>query len=653
MKKKLLKFTGLFITFIMVMWFAGCGNKTAETSETNPGDNQTAETSAGTETETLTEEPAKEPEHIETYALTQGYNGDLIYIIDSEGNKLKTIDRADIAKNVPDNEKEQYRFASEETYMRCTLAAEGDGFLFFSDTVPGEDSDQYEHSVFAVKEDDLKIYPIAKIPNEHYVISTDYYEGALFVDFSFGYGENNEYLGVGEKKFVYDENTDVFTEKDSEYNGVFESAKVMGVRLNGTTRVMGYSQDSFTRTMHECGFILGSTDNGYAMVDDRGAVTPLVNFEEGYINMYSKGHMFFINSSYDTGVAEAFIYDVDGKALNQISDDWSLIQSIGRNGNDYYYYTQDEESYGIKINHVFKYNAESGLTTALYEAKSIPGVSIQPGVEDFQLCGDKMYAICYDDGATKWMRIDSSNGVATYTDIDCPVSTVDIFNYGKISSTSIVDTCPNCGTPLVKIYAERFELDSKYSKNADKINETLKDVQDRELSYSTDGDDYYGSDCTEHQEHPTWYTITDDYTVSAVKIINDKYLAVDMGGYWYGGGAHGMPMRDQHLFDLETGEEKTLEDFYTMTNEDFKALVAYKTKEDFLKYENGESPYFAADADTVFNDAYEYAELDRGTVDFAEDGIYYYYPPYEMGPYAAGYIDVFISYEELLGREEL
>ncbi|MBO4808764.1 MAG: DUF3298 domain-containing protein [Lachnospiraceae bacterium] len=655
MKRKVLKFTGLFITFIMVMWFAGCGNKPAETTDNQP--QNTDNTEASTEAEsaanpTETTEPA-EPEHIETYALTQGYEGNLIYIIDSEGNKLKTIDREELAKKVPEDQKEQYCFCTDESYYRCTLVAEGDGFLFFRDTVPCDDSDKYQYSVFAVKEDDLKIYPIVKLPYEYYVMSTDYYEGAIYVDFSFGYDENGKYLGAGEKKFVYEEITDAFTEKDSEYNNVFESAQVMGVRLNGSSRVMNYSQDCFTRTMHECGYILGSSDNGYVMMDDRGAATPMVNFEDGYINMYSKGHMFFINSNYDTGVADAFIYDVDGKALNQISDDWSLIQSIGRNGNDYYYYTQDEESYGIKINHVFKYNAESGLTTALYEAKSIPGVSIQPGVEDFKLYGDKMYAICYNDGATKWMRIDSSNGVATYTDIDCPVSTVDIFNYGKISSTSIVDTCPNCGTPLVKIYAERFELDSKYSKNADKINETLKDVQDRELSYSTDGDDYYGSDCTEHQEHPTWYTITDDYTVSAVRIINDKYLAVDMGGCWFGGGAHGMPMRDQHLFDLENGEEKTLEDFYTMTNEDFKALVAYKTKEDFLKYENGESPYYAADADTVFNDAYEYAELDRGTVDFAEDGIYYYYPPYEMGPYAAGYIDIFITYEELLGRKDL
>ena len=196
-------------------------------------------------------------------------------------------------------------------------------------------------------------------------------------------------------------------------------------------------------------------------------------------------------------------------------------------------------------------------------------------------------------------------------------------------------------------------LDGKYSKNADKINAALEEILNSELSYSNEGDEYWSSDCSEHQEHPEWYTITDDYTVSAVRIINNKYLAVDMGGYWYAGGAHGMPLRAQHMFDLETGEEKTIVDFYTLSNDDFKALVAYKTKEDFLSYTDGESPYFAADADTVFDQAYEYADLDGGTVDFAEDGIYYYYPPYEMGPYAAGYIDVFISYEELLGRKDL
>ncbi|MCR5738992.1 MAG: RsiV family protein [Lachnospiraceae bacterium] len=36
-----------------------------------------------------------------------------------------------------------------------------------------------------------------------------------------------------------------------------------------------------------------------------------------------------------------------------------------------------------------------------------------------------------------------------------------------------------------------------------------------------------------------------------------------------------------------------------------------------------------------------------------DDGIVYYYTPYEMGPYAAGYIEFNIYYVDLFNRESL
>ncbi len=138
-----------------------------------------------------------------------------------------------------------------------------------------------------------------------------------------------------------------------------------------------------------------------------------------------------------------------------------------------------------------------------------------------------------------------------------------------------------------------------------------------------------------------------------MQILNEKYLTVDYSGYWYAGGAHGMPYMNQRLFDLSTGEEKTLQDFYRGSSKDFKKLIATKTKEDYLSYPENESPYFAGDADTVYQQAYDYALLDKGNLIFGKDGIDYYYPPYDMGPYASGYIFIHISYQELLGRPEL
>ena len=98
---------------------------------------------------------------------------------------------------------------------------------------------------------------------------------------------------------------------------------------------------------------------------------------------------------------------------------------------------------------------------------------------------------------------------------------------------------------------------------------------------------------------------------------------------------------------------KTLADFYDGSDESFRKLVADKTVEDFESYDEGMSPYFASDSEEIYKQAYESVSLEKCIVTFKNDGIYVSYPPYVMGPYAAGYIDIFISYEELLGRHIL
>lgn len=128
---------------------------------------------------------------------------------------------------------------------------------------------------------------------------------------------------------------------------------------------------------------------------------------------------------------------------------------------------------------------------------------------------------------------------------------------------------------------------------------------------------------------------------------------VDSHGYWFAGGAHGMPYIGQRIFDLSSGEELGVRDFYQGSEKDFKELVARKTKEDFESYSLYESPYYSEDGDQVYQTAYEYADLDATQVIFGEDGVVIVYQPYEMGPFASGFIEVSISYEEFLGRGEL
>ena len=122
-----------------------------------------------------------------------------------------------------------------------------------------------------------------------------------------------------------------------------------------------------------------------------------------------------------------------------------------------------------------------------------------------------------------------------------------------------------------------------------------------------------------------------------------------MDGYWYGGGAHGYPTNFQYLFDLQTGKEVSFLDFYNGTEEELKTLAATKAKEDCEKsvQEDGYSMYYTDDPDSVYSDAYEYVTLDNNHMVFGKECMFLTFPPYEIGPYASGYIIVEISYEEL------
>ncbi|OQA23903.1 MAG: hypothetical protein BWY61_01344 [Firmicutes bacterium ADurb.Bin354] len=98
---------------------------------------------------------------------------------------------------------------------------------------------------------------------------------------------------------------------------------------------------------------------------------------------------------------------------------------------------------------------------------------------------------------------------------------------------------------------------------------------------------------------------------------------------------------------MRTGESVTFADLYPGTDEDFKELAAEKTRDDYNSYDEYASPYFAQDPDEVYRQAYDSSDVNSGNFEFAEDGVYMYYYPYDMGSYAAGFIEIFFTYDEL------
>jgi hypothetical protein len=320
-----------------------------------------------------------------------------------------------------------------------------------------------------------------------------------------------------------------------------------------------------------------------------------------------------------------------------------------------YYYTQSNVEHGISKLSVTKHDFNTGEESVLFEQNTTPGAhNYIPVAEGFTLTDNRIYFTKLDDNKEKlFVCSRNSDSLDNAEDMGCVVKKFSAFEYGEVKYVNRSEYCPNCGIPLDEMYYEYFVLSPEFSDAADKINETLKAQADfATKSFDEAEVTYDESECEDHQAYPSQYNVTDDTYVDGVTILQDKYLCIDVSGYWYGGGAHGMPYENQKLFDLETGDEKTLSDFYTGTEDEFKTLIANKTVDDYNSYPEGQSPYMVDDADEIYGMAYESVRLD-GIINFAEDGITYSYEPYVMGPYASGYINIFVSYEELLGRNSL
>ena len=130
-----------------------------------------------------------------------------------------------------------------------------------------------------------------------------------------------------------------------------------------------------------------------------------------------------------------------------------------------------------------------------------------------------------------------------------------------------------------------------------------------------------------------------DSSVSRVLYFDGTYASFIQESYEYYGGAHGMPIWDGYVFNLETGERLLLMDILSNTEEELKDIVTRYFSEKINKSPNE----FWADAKDTIHDT-----ISLEMTDFAltEDGIYFYVHPYIISAYAAGFQEVTIPYSE-------
>lgn len=195
----------------------------------------------------------------------------------------------------------------------------------------------------------------------------------------------------------------------------------------------------------------------------------------------------------------------------------------------------------------------------------------------------------------------------------------------------------NPDTWLTSVHLEKLVVDGKFS-GAAEINRILQEEQEAIISYEKQNAEELeeilkANADSEYSPHYAYESL-----LSPVYYFDSHYLSFYQEDDDYGGGTHGILYRKGYTFDLQTGKRLVLKDVIGNDEEEVKDIVA---------------EYFAAyleeNADAFWEDAIDVVE-NRVTLEsdfyLQEEGICFYFPPYALASFAAGFQEVTIPYEE-------
>ncbi|MGN1181021.1 MAG: RsiV family protein [Suilimivivens sp.] len=200
----------------------------------------------------------------------------------------------------------------------------------------------------------------------------------------------------------------------------------------------------------------------------------------------------------------------------------------------------------------------------------------------------------------------------------------------KIYSQTIPDML------LTETDLEWLQVDERFA-GAEEINRYLTEKQNENMEYENSNVEWMEEMVKEYGEENIFHCSYSS-SLSEISWFDEHYISFCQQDYDYTGGAHGMPLRIGYTFDLQTGQRLSMEDIIGNSEEELKDIVT----EYFAEY-IGQNP----------DDFWEYAiDTVREETDFESDfyltkeGIMFYFHPYELSSYAAGFQEVTIPYGE-------
>lgn len=206
---------------------------------------------------------------------------------------------------------------------------------------------------------------------------------------------------------------------------------------------------------------------------------------------------------------------------------------------------------------------------------------------------------------------------------------------------------PNKVIPLDKKYSvikEKYKPNINYLIYMPQVNGVSSKKVEKDINIKLKTMSYfkgYEEDGGKTPEVVNAYDVLDYsyYGSFTVEFFKKNLLILNLGGYYYAiGAAHGMPSKKTPSIDLVTGKFYTLGDLFiggVYWTSELDKIINRMIKTD---------PQYSV----VFNDGFTGIKLDQ---DFYidDENLYIYFAPYEIGPYAAGFITFKIPFTEIEG----
>ena len=619
----------LALLLLSALVYAGCGSKQAEApGEEAPASVTETEASATPKPELEEEETVKDagisvvetgfgaeiPDSVNASPVIVGEKG--VYFIGENRVSIMDLESGN-ARTLWEGER-----VDGWDEMNATTGGKGillKDNLYFLNTyyVKNEDSFTVPNYALVRLQSDVSESEVVYNYGEEYASYNMYFaDGTIYVDAS----------GVGDR---------ITIDADGKVAGVTDSS----LASSSVAIPDGYHMVSYVNNGNQTAFpddtiknngkmVLINQDYEYVLYDKDGSTSLL----GGEVSSYYNGKLLINKNTDDYSGYDYGIVDMKSGEYTYLcySDDRLNIVAMD---NDYVYTSEDAEDGRSTIYN--KISLKNGRIDMLLD-KQYSEDSLVTYVNGTMPCvlDGKLYTITSENYAMYNEIIDLSTKEETVSGESYYDS--GIGQVGKLERCSEEYTAPD-GTVLMTVNAEVLKVSDRYA-GASKINAVMSDVLDSLSNHDADRQEAL-SWYEDAGEDNAWFPrYSFDAEVSKITYLDEKVLGFEMNGYDYYGGAHGMPWKDNYLFDLETGERLTLGDLVAVTEEELDAIVvdAYKN--------NGEWEYYWDESENTIIEGISYE-----TTDFTvtEDGLKFYFYPYALASYAQGFTYATVPYDRL------